>query len=421
MTASPTTGEALRLAFCCCGIIGSLVVYGVLQERVMTLPYGKGDNKELFRFSLFLVFCNRLVAALIALATMLAKGAYSELRPVAPIQNYASVSLSNVLATTCQYEALKHVSFAVQTLGKCAKMFPVMAWGFLMLRKRYGARDVALAAAITGGCFVFFTFGPTASRCARRVAGAPPAAGGGGRAGRGWRGQRGWRGRRGRVSGGPGGTAWGVLLMSGYLVADGYTSTFQQAMFKGYQMSTYNQVMYTCLCSLVLSSFGLATSGQLPDTFRFLRAHPEALGSILALSTAASCGSLFISFTIKTYGALTFATIMTTRQLISILLSALIFSNPLTRGQWCAPRRAQRLPAAQSLQGSRERRVGTVMVVTALYYQGLTKEAAHGKAGAAPRAPAAAAAAAAAEEKAPLVPGPRPGTRQGEAKEGGRV
>jgi hypothetical protein len=202
-----------------------------------------------------------------------------------------------------RYEALKHVSFAVQTLGKCAKMFPVMAWGFLMLRKRYGARDVALAAAITGGCFVFFTFGPTASRCARRVAGAPPAAGGGGRAGRGWRGQRGWRGRRGRwgrrrwaassaaarlawasqgwrplvrmgtallwaararcglgvlcaastvgpnvrltaataaatawlwpcrrVSGGPGGTAWGVLLMSGYLVADGYTSTFQQAM-----------------------------------------------------------------------------------------------------------------------------------------------------------------------------------------------
>jgi hypothetical protein len=39
----------------------------------MTLPYGKGDNKELFRFSLFLVFCNRLVAALIALATMLVR------------------------------------------------------------------------------------------------------------------------------------------------------------------------------------------------------------------------------------------------------------------------------------------------------------------------------------------------------------
>lgn len=27
-----------------------------------------------------------------------------------------------------QYEALKHVSFPLQTLGKCAKMIPVMVW-----------------------------------------------------------------------------------------------------------------------------------------------------------------------------------------------------------------------------------------------------------------------------------------------------
>lgn len=65
-----------------------------------------------------------------------------------------------------RYEALKHVSFAVQTLGKCAKMFPVMLWGFFILRKKYGWRDVGLAVAITSGCFAFFSFGPTASRCA---------------------------------------------------------------------------------------------------------------------------------------------------------------------------------------------------------------------------------------------------------------
>ncbi len=51
-----------------------------------------------------------------------------ELRPVAPPYAYAAISLSNVVATFCQYEALKHVSFPVQTLGKCAKMIPVMIW-----------------------------------------------------------------------------------------------------------------------------------------------------------------------------------------------------------------------------------------------------------------------------------------------------
>jgi adenosine 3'-phospho 5'-phosphosulfate transporter B2 len=45
-------------------------------------------------------------------------------------------------------------------------------------------------------------------------------------------------------------------------------------------------------------------------------------------------GSLFISFTIKSFGALVFATIMTTRQFLSILLSALVFRNPLSGGQW---------------------------------------------------------------------------------------
>ncbi|GBF97259.1 drug metabolite transporter [Raphidocelis subcapitata] len=311
--------DSIRLAFCFTGVVGALLIYGVLQERIMTLPFGEGDNQEVFKYSLFIVSCNRLIAACIAACTLVSKGMYSELKPVAPIYAYASVSLSNVIATTCQYEALKHVSFAVQTLGKCAKMFPVMVWGFFILKKRYGLKDVGLAVAITGGCFVFFSFGPTASRVAKGAAS----------------------------------NLFGVGLMGGYLFADGYTSTFQQAMFKGHSMSTYNQVLWTALCSIVLSSFGLISSGQVGGTIRFLIAHPEAAFSIFLLSTAASCGSLFISYTIKTFGALTFAVIMTTRQFLSILLSSFFFGNPLTGGQW----------------------LGTLIVVTSLYYQGLTKEA----------------------------------------------
>lgn len=150
------------------------------------------------------------------------KGRTDELKPVAPILSYASVSLSNVAATTCQYEALKHVTFAVQTLGKCAKMFPVMVWGYFILKKRYTLKDVLLAVLITSGCFIFFMTGPTASRVAHDK----------------------------------NSSMFGILLMMGYLSADGYTSTFQQKMFKGYQMTSYNQVLFVSLCSIALSSFG---------------------------------------------------------------------------------------------------------------------------------------------------------------------
>jgi len=45
-------------------------------------------------------------------------------------------------------------------------------------------------------------------------------------------------------------------------------------------------------------------------------------------------GQLFIVHTIKSFGPLLFAVIMTSRQFVSILLSCIIFSHPLSKGQW---------------------------------------------------------------------------------------
>ena len=59
------------------------------------------------------------------------------------------------MATFCQYEALKYVSFPVQTLGKCAKMIPVMIWGSAVNSKTYKAKDYIVALAVTAGCAMF--------------------------------------------------------------------------------------------------------------------------------------------------------------------------------------------------------------------------------------------------------------------------
>ena len=40
------------------------------------------------------------------------------MRPVAPPYAYAAVSLSNVVATTCQYEALKYLYYPMQVMGR---------------------------------------------------------------------------------------------------------------------------------------------------------------------------------------------------------------------------------------------------------------------------------------------------------------
>ncbi len=63
---------------------------------------------------------------------------------------------------------------------------------------------------------------------------------------------------------------------------------------------------------------------------------------------------LCILYTIREFGALLFATIMTTRQFLSILLSCIIFMHPLTLMQW----------------------LGTGLVFVSLYYQAFVKSAA---------------------------------------------
>lgn len=66
-------------------------------------------------------------------------------RPQAPLYAYAAVSLSNVVSTSAQYEALRYLTFPLQTLAKCAKMVPVMLWGAAINRKTYSLQVGHLA------------------------------------------------------------------------------------------------------------------------------------------------------------------------------------------------------------------------------------------------------------------------------------
>ncbi|XP_074303553.1 UDP-galactose/UDP-glucose transporter 5B-like [Silene latifolia] len=297
-TSSPVVAvkdnKLMKGVFAVSGIMVTLVIYGLLQEKIMRVPYGQ--NKEFFKYSLFLVFCNRLMTSAVSAGALLASK--KALDPVAPVYKYGLVSVTNILTTTCQYEALKYVSFPVQTLAKCAKMIPVMVWGTLIMQKRYKGLDYLWAVLVTIGCSVFILY-PAADDI-------------------------------NPYSNGKESSVWGVSLMVGYLGFDGFTSTFQDKLFKGYNMEIHNQIFYTTLCSCVLSLSGLILQGQLLTAVDFVYRHKDCLYDIALLSTVATASQFFISYTIRTFGALTFATIMTTRQLLSILLSCLWFAHPLS-------------------------------------------------------------------------------------------
>ena len=290
---SPAQSSRLSSALWCCfygaGIIGMLVIYGVVQERIMSIPYGTPAVK--FTDSVFLVFCNRFVAVVFAFCMVAGKG--ESFLNSAPLWKYLAVSFSNVYASTCQYEALKYVSFPVQMLGKSFKMMPVMVWGMIVSGKRYGATDWLIAGAITGGVTEFLMTGPISSSDDSS-------------------------------------STYGLMLLGGFLALDGFTSTFQEKLFKEHVTSKYNQMLYINLGSCIISSFTLIASGRLTHAIGFATSHPAFAWDSVTLSAAAVGGQWFIYSQVKEFGALVFAATMNVRQVVSILISYAKYGHSIT-------------------------------------------------------------------------------------------
>ncbi|OAY73768.1 UDP-galactose/UDP-glucose transporter 5 [Ananas comosus] len=93
--------------------------------------------------------------------------------------------------------------------------------------------------------------------------------------------------------------------MLGYLGFDGFTSTFQDKLFKGYDMEIHNQIFYTTICSCLLSLSGLILQNHLLPAVDFMFRHRDCFFDVALLST-----------------------------LVSIMLSCVWFAHPFSWEQW---------------------------------------------------------------------------------------
>jgi solute carrier family 35 (adenosine 3'-phospho 5'-phosphosulfate transporter), member B2 len=127
-------------------------------------------------------------------------------------------------------------------------MIPVMVIGTLISGKRYGLEDYGAAASISIGCMVFLLTGVrflitqnqpkyyvTLKLCFRFFQKFAQS-----------------------DDDDSNSSLLGLALVLGYLFCDGFTSTLQEKMFKGYTMSTYQQMFYTNLISVGFSLIGLS-------------------------------------------------------------------------------------------------------------------------------------------------------------------
>uniref|UniRef100_T1JJM8 Adenosine 3'-phospho 5'-phosphosulfate transporter 1 n=1 Tax=Strigamia maritima TaxID=126957 RepID=T1JJM8_STRMM len=289
-----TIQRARILSLCALGLGASYLVWGFLQEKIMTTDYVTNDGATTrYSDSQFLVFVNRILALALSGCGVLLTAQHVRHNHTMPLYKYSYCSLSNVMSSWCQYEALKYVSFPIQVLTKACKVIPVMAMGKIVSKKTYEYYEYGTALFISVG-MTMFLFGSTEERQHATET-----------------------------------TFAGLVILFGYIVFDSFTSNWQHALFARYEMSWVQMMCGVNLFSCLFTSVSLLQQGGFVSSFRFMHDCPRFVVDIFVLSICSAVGQMFVFYTISQFGAVVFAYIMTFRQCLAVLLSCLVYKHPV--------------------------------------------------------------------------------------------
>jgi len=339
-------------------LFAALMAYSLFQERLMTHAYPPAADAAAagtavtspFTHSLFLVCANRLAAVVCAAATaaVAAPSGLASLRPSAPLTAYAAVAATNVVATSAQYEALRHLTFPAVALGKCNKVLSVMlltsagaacaarrrggggrggggdggggGGGGRRATARYTAGDYGTAVVVAAGCGLVLGGGNVAA------------------------------------AGGGGSVPVGVALLGVYLLADAATSTRQAVLFRRHRTSVGHQLFWINAAAAGGSAAALLATGAAAPAVAFVGAHDGVAADVAALSSVTVASQWAINVILQGWGALAYAALMTARQFASVVVSDVVYAHGLNGRQWggvtivvggCAAQWARRAVAAR--------------------------------------------------------------------------
>ncbi|EJK50598.1 hypothetical protein THAOC_30371 [Thalassiosira oceanica] len=289
--------QAARFAFCFVGLQVSYLTWGYMQlimtttfEPTKSAPDGK------FPSAAFCVFSNRFLAIIVAIISVRIRHGAVLANNVAPLIAFAPCALSNTMSSWSQYASLRYVSFPVQTVFKSSKIIPVMIMGKALKGTSYPISQYAEAFMITVGVAVFSVASKSSDKdTATEVL--------------------------------------GLLFMCMYICFDCFTSQWQDKIYVKYgrpNVDPYQMMLGVNSSAIVMTTAGLILNGDIPKIIEFFKVNPSVLQYNIVTAITSASGQLFIYTTIKEFGPIAFTVIMTTRQMISICISSMIFGHSMS-------------------------------------------------------------------------------------------
>lgn len=259
-------------------------------EPTPRVPTGK------FPSAAFCVFSNRFLAVIVAAIAVMMKHGTLFSEKTAPLWAFTPCALSNTMSSWSQYASLKYVSFPVQTVFKSSKIIPVMLMGKFLKGTSYPLIQYIEATLITFGVAVFSLSSKGFSDSGAETV--------------------------------------GLVFLLMYISFDSFTSQWQDKIYVQYgrpNVDQYQMMFGVNVSAICITTAGLIVTGDFPVVWEFLFANPVAIGYNVITAVTSAFGQLFIFYTIKEFGPIVFTIIMTTRQMFSICISAVVFGHPISQ------------------------------------------------------------------------------------------
>lgn len=289
---------AARFLFCFTGLQVSYLTWGYMQELIMTTTFDPTPSAPDGRFpsAAFCVFSNRFLAIIVAMIAVRIRHGAVLANNVAPLVAFAPCALSNTMSSWSQYASLRYVSFPVQTVFKSSKIIPVMIMGKVLKGTSYPYSQYLEALLITIGVAIFSIASKSSNSDTTTE-------------------------------------IIGLLFMCMYITFDSFTSQWQSKVYDKYgkaNVDPYQMMLGVNSSAILMTTFGLLVGGDIPKIIEFFKVNPNVLQYNIITAITSASGQLFIYTTIKEFGPIVFTVIMTTRQMISICISSILFGHTMT-------------------------------------------------------------------------------------------
>jgi adenosine 3'-phospho 5'-phosphosulfate transporter B2 len=285
--------KSLLIAGC---LQACFVTYGILKENLVTQDHISSQ---------VLILSTRLVSVVCAaVAVLLTRGRISF--GGASLFAFGAFGFSNEVSTWAGYEMLKYVSFPVQVMSKSCKLLPSMIMGKILNKSRYEWSQYAQAI----GAMVCVAIMNLTDEKDHEKGGAKGTIG---------------EDEMNKLMK----SCIGVILLVIFFVSDSFTSQWQTALYRQYpQISQAEMMLGGNLVGVVITMVSVIKCWTaVSKSLNYALANPAVMGRILMLGLSGAMGQFCIYTAIKVLGPLAFNWMMTSRQLVSVLISLVMFGH----------------------------------------------------------------------------------------------